>query len=93
MTQPSQLRCTALACLLTAVPDTFAQDTTKDFAKGVFRVAGGAMGWFVGRHVAERRANGSRSPANTWLSPEVIPQVQPSAHSYGLMLAWNRSGN
>jgi len=56
-------------------------------------VAGGAMAWFIGRHVAERRANGSQSPTKAWLSPRVIPQVQPSAHSYGLMLAWHPSGN
>ncbi len=37
MTHPSQFRCAALACLLAVVPDTFAQDPTKDFAKGIFR--------------------------------------------------------
>jgi membrane-associated phospholipid phosphatase len=51
-------------------------------------MAGAAMGWFIGRHVAERRPNGSRARAKGWLSPQVIPQVQPSGHSYGVMLAW-----
>jgi len=37
MTHTSQLRCAALACLLAVVPDTFAQDTTKNFAKDIFR--------------------------------------------------------
>ena len=56
-------------------------------------VAGGAMGWFIGRHVAERRLNGSQSPAKAWLSPQVVPQVRPSDRSYGLMLVWHPSGN
>jgi membrane-associated phospholipid phosphatase len=52
-------------------------------------VAGAAMGWFIGRHVSEARANGGHARAKTWLTPELIPQVQPSGHSYGLMLAWH----
>ena len=56
-------------------------------------VAGAAMGWFIGRHVAERRANGGLSPAKAWLSPQLVPQVQPSAHSYGIMQAWRPPGN
>lgn len=56
-------------------------------------LAGGAMGWFIGRHVAQKRLTGSQSRTKVWLSPQVIPQVQPSAHSYGLMLAWHSSGN
>jgi len=51
-------------------------------------VAGAAMGWFIGRHVFERRQNGQRSLAKAWLAPQVIPAVQPSDHSYGVMLAW-----
>jgi membrane-associated phospholipid phosphatase len=52
-------------------------------------VAGGVMGWFIGRHVAEGRTVGGRSRAKGWLLPQVVPQVQPSDHSYGLMLAWH----
>jgi hypothetical protein len=51
-------------------------------------VAGGVMGWFIGRHVAEGRTAGGQSRAKGWLLPQVVPQVQPSDHSYGLMLAW-----
>lgn len=47
------------------------------------------MGWFIGRHVAERPRIGGRSQAKRWLLPQVVPQVQPSDHSYGLMLAWH----
>ena len=50
-------------------------------------VAGGAIGWFIGRHVAEGRPGGRRSPAK--LLPHVVPQVQPAEHSYGLSLAWH----
>jgi len=56
-------------------------------------VAGGVMGWFIGRHVSERRRVGGRSPVKGWLLPQVVPQVQPSDHSYGLALAWHRSGS
>jgi membrane-associated phospholipid phosphatase len=53
-------------------------------------VAGGAIGWFIGRHVAEAHRSTGRLPVNGWLSPKVIPQVQPSDHSYGVLLAWRR---
>jgi membrane-associated phospholipid phosphatase len=52
-------------------------------------VAGGVMGWFIGRHVAERPRVGGRSPAKGWLLPQVVPQVQPSDHSYIVLLAWH----
>jgi membrane-associated phospholipid phosphatase len=52
-------------------------------------LAGGVMGWFIGRHVSERRRGGGRSQAKAWLMPQVSPQVQPSSHSYGLALAWH----
>jgi hypothetical protein len=52
-------------------------------------VAGGAIGWFIGRHVAEGHRVGGRSPAKGWLMPQVVPQVQPASHSFGLLLAWH----
>jgi membrane-associated phospholipid phosphatase len=52
-------------------------------------VAGGVMGWFIGRRVAERRRVGGRSPAKGWLLPQVVPQVRPADHGYGLLLAWH----
>jgi membrane-associated phospholipid phosphatase len=52
-------------------------------------VAGGIMGWFIGRHVAERRRVGDPSPGKGWLLPQLVPQVQPSDHSYGVLLAWH----
>ena len=52
-------------------------------------VAGGAMGWFIGRYVSERHREDGRSPAKAWLTPEVIPQFRPADRSYGLLLAWH----
>jgi membrane-associated phospholipid phosphatase len=52
-------------------------------------VAGGVIGWFVGRQVSGRRRGGGRSPAKAWLWPQVVPQVQPADRSYGLLVAWH----
>jgi membrane-associated phospholipid phosphatase len=52
-------------------------------------VAGGIMGWFIGRHVSERSQEHRRSVAKAILSPQVIPHVQPSDRSYGILLAWH----
>jgi membrane-associated phospholipid phosphatase len=52
-------------------------------------VAGGVMGWFIGRHVFDRRQDGRRSLAKAPLFPQVVPQVQPASRSYGLLLAWH----
>jgi membrane-associated phospholipid phosphatase len=52
-------------------------------------VAGGVIGWFIGRHVFERSQDGRRSLAKARLFPQVIPQVQPADRSYGLLLAWH----
>lgn len=52
-------------------------------------VAGGVMGWFIGRYVSERHREDGRSPAKAWLTPEVIPQFRPADRSYGLLLAWH----
>jgi membrane-associated phospholipid phosphatase len=52
-------------------------------------VTGGAIGWFIGRHVFERRQDGRRPLVKARLFPQVIPQVQPSDRIYGLSLAWH----
>jgi membrane-associated phospholipid phosphatase len=52
-------------------------------------VAGGVMGWFIGRQVSQRRPDGGRPPLRDRLIPQVVPQIQPSDRSYGLMLAWH----
>jgi len=63
----------------------------KHFASDI--LAGGAMGWFIGRHVSEAHQDPSqarRPPARAWLAPQVIPQVQPTTRSYGISLVWQR---
>jgi membrane-associated phospholipid phosphatase len=52
-------------------------------------LAGGVMGWFIGRHVTERRRGDDRSQTKAWLMPQVVPEIQTSDHSYGLALAWH----
>jgi membrane-associated phospholipid phosphatase len=55
-------------------------------------VAPAAMGWFVGAYVFNTHQNASRQqrfPIKAILSPEVRPDVQPGAHSYGVSLAWH----
>jgi hypothetical protein len=134
MTRPSPLRCAALACLLAAAPDAFAQDTTKDFAKDIlhdqkqlwtspFRMKSRDVKWWLifgaatGVLIATDHRTSQELPntadqmaysrgvsrlgaaytiipiAGGRLSPQVIPQVQPSSHSYGLMVAWHPLGN
>ena len=63
----------------------------RHFASDV--VAGGAMGWFIGRYVSERHREGGRVPAKVRIVPEVVPQIRPADHSYGLLLAWHPSGS
>ena len=50
-------------------------------------VAGGAMGWFIGRCVSGKQRGDGRSPAKTWSMTDVAPQIRPADHSYGLLLA------
>jgi membrane-associated phospholipid phosphatase len=62
----------------------------KHFASDI--LAGGAMGWFIGRHVSEAHpdaSRGKRPPTRAWLAPQVLPHVQPAARSYGISLVWH----
>jgi hypothetical protein len=100
-----QSPCLRLVCLLVAASTAFAQaagglagpasasrfSARKHFASDI--LAGGAIGWFIGRHVSETHQDPSRTkrpPARAWLAPQVIPQVQPAARSYGISLVWHR---
>jgi len=40
--------------------------------------------------MAGGRRNTERSPAKGWLSHHVVPQIRPSDHTYGVLLAWRR---
>ncbi len=48
-------------------------------------VAGGAMGWFIGRYVYQVHENHS-SHHHAWLHPMIAPQLEPSQGSYGIAL-------
>src|ERR1700730_4321473 len=55
-------------------------------------VVGGAIGWFIGTYVFRTHQNASlaqRSTIKAILSPQVRPDVQPGAGSYGISLAWH----
>jgi len=43
-------------------------------------VAGGVMGWFIGRHVTQRSRKWSRPPAKAWMAPQVIPRDPASRY-------------
>jgi membrane-associated phospholipid phosphatase len=61
----------------------------KHFASDV--VAAGAMGWFVGTYVFETNQDASRrrSAFKVMTHPQVTPEFQPTARSYGISLAWH----
>lgn len=44
-------------------------------------VAGGAMGWFIGRYVYQTHEDHS-GHQHAWLHPQVVPSVDPVSHSY-----------
>jgi len=56
-------------------------------------VAGGAMGWFIGKYVFEHHLDPNihkRYERNAFhrFMPEIYPTIQPGTRSYGLSLAW-----
>jgi len=52
-------------------------------------VASGAAGWFIGTYVFENSQKKSRSPMKAALSPQIRPEIQLGARSYGVTLAWH----
>ena len=64
----------------------------KHFASDI--VAGGAMGWFIGKYVFEHHLDPEihkRYETNkvSHLIPEVSPLFAPTSHTYGLSLLWS----
>jgi len=61
-------------------------------------VAGGAIGWFIGKFVFERHLDPeihkrySTTVANKYV-PEIDPVFMPGSHEYALSLAWHLNGN
>ena len=50
-------------------------------------VAGGAMGWFIGRYVYKTHMDHAIH-RHAWLQPRVMPQFQPAARLYGMLLSF-----
>jgi membrane-associated phospholipid phosphatase len=60
----------------------------KHFASDV--VAGGTMGWFIGRHVYDTHISHLAHP-HASLIPMIVPQADPVKRSYGAALVFNLS--
>jgi membrane-associated phospholipid phosphatase len=60
----------------------------KHFASDV--VAGGTMGWFIGRHVYDTHMS-HLAHVHASLLPMIVPQVDPVQRSYGAALVFNLS--
>ena len=56
-------------------------------------VAGGAIGWFIGKYVFEHHLDPNihkrYETKTSRLMPHITPAVQPSTRSFGVSLAWN----
>lgn len=61
----------------------------KHFASDV--VAGGAMGWFIGRYVYQTHMS-HLAHKHASLMPTIVPQAQPSERSYGVTLVFGGAG-
>lgn len=64
----------------------------KHFASDI--LAGGAMGWFIGKYVFEHHLDPAihkryNPNAQSRLIPEVNPTFLPRSHTYGVSLTWN----
>jgi hypothetical protein len=66
----------------------------KHFASDI--VAGGSMGWFIGKYVFEHHLDPNihkRYETNGGLTrfmPDINPLYAPSTHTYGISLGWNK---
>jgi membrane-associated phospholipid phosphatase len=61
----------------------------KHFASDV--VAGGTMGWFIGRYVYQTHMS-HLAHKHSSLMPIIVPQAQPSQRSYGVTLLFGGAG-
>jgi membrane-associated phospholipid phosphatase len=67
----------------------------KHFASDI--VAGGSIGWFIGKYVFEHHLDPNihkrydpNAAAVTSLMPDINPYIVPSTHTYGISLGWTR---
>ena len=71
-----------LAGLVSAARFTAQQHFASDI------VAGGAMGWFLGRYVYQTHMDHALHH-HAWMRPRIVPQVQPSERLYGVALSFS----
>jgi hypothetical protein len=50
-------------------------------------VAGGAMGWFIGRYVYRTHMDHAIHK-HGWVRPRIIPEAEPGSRTYGVVLAF-----
>jgi membrane-associated phospholipid phosphatase len=48
-------------------------------------VAGGAMGWFIGRYVYKTHEDHALH-RHTWFKPQIVPIIQPGGNTFAIML-------
>jgi len=73
---------------LAAVVSTARFGAQQHYASDI--VAGGAMGWFIGRYVYQTHKD-HELHRHGWLQPKVIPMVEPSNRAFGIGLVFSGS--
>lgn len=60
----------------------------KHFASDI--LAGGAMGWFIGRYVYRTHVDHTihRKPIAVLTRPDITPMMEPGSRTYGVSLSW-----
>jgi membrane-associated phospholipid phosphatase len=76
-----------IACGLAGVVSVARFGAQKHYASDI--VAGGAMGWFIGRYVWKTHQDHAIHP-HSGLRPMLIPTVQPGSGTYALALTFSR---
>jgi hypothetical protein len=74
-----------IAYSLAAVVSTARFTAQKHYASDI--VAGGAMGWFIGRYVYRTHMDHAIHH-QAWLRPRVTPQFEPGSRTYGIALTF-----
>jgi membrane-associated phospholipid phosphatase len=70
-----------IACSLAGIVSASRFAAQQHYASDI--VAGGAMGWFIGRYVWKTHQDHAIHH-HSWLKPMVLPQVEPGLHTYAV---------
>jgi len=71
---------------LATVVSTARFTAQKHYASDI--LAGGAMGWFIGRYVWKTHQDHAIHP-HSGFKPAVVPQISPGARAYGVAVEFN----